>query len=280
MQDDRVHPTAAAPPKPIPPPPKSINGGAPTKPAPGPYNPTPRRRPTSYRPAPPPSRSGRRGTCRRLCCLCFLYTLIALLCLILLAAVAGTIFYFLYHPKHPSFSVSSLLITTFNLSSPTSSSLYPHVTSRLDLTILSKNPNSKLITFFYDPVTVSVSTEGAVDLGNSTVPGFVSVPGNVTVLAASVDSDPAKGQDPESVSQLKADLGKNGFPVDVGLGTQVRVRIGRMRSKSVGIRVSCVGIRGFVPSPAKKNGTAAAGETAQGKCKVDLRLKIWKFTLF
>ncbi|GAB2293589.1 hypothetical protein Dimus_027801 [Dionaea muscipula] len=283
MQQDKVYPAT----KPNPPPPQPMNGAAAAAATPHsaaapitangitvkppPYNPAGNRRPSTYRPQPRRS-PHRRCTCRRFCCLCFLYTLITLLSLLLLVAITACIFYLLYHPKHPSFSVSSLRISAFNLTPPTSSSSnYPYVTSRLDLTLTAKNPNNKLITFFYDPVTVSVSSEGA-DLGNSSIPAFTSVPGNVTVLAASVASDPTKGQDPDAVNQLTTDLGKKGggFPVDLELDTKVKVHLGNLKTKNVGIRVSCSGIRGLPPSAPKKNSTVPTptlAGTADAKCK-------------
>ncbi|GMH11832.1 hypothetical protein Nepgr_013673 [Nepenthes gracilis] len=267
---DRVLPAS----KPNPPPPQTMNGAANAQ-FPGNktqlYNPN-RPRPT-YRPQP---RQSRRCSPRRFCCLCFLYTLIFLLCVILLAAIVGCIFYVLYHPKHPTFYVSSLRISAFNLSSADPSTSYSHLTSRLDVAVSAKNPNKKL-TLYYDPFTIAVYS-ASVDLGNASFPAFNSPPGNTTLMSAAVSSDPAKGQDPDSVSPLRSDLRKkNGFPVGLQLDTQVKVKIGKLRTSKVGIRVSCDGIRGFAPKNSSSK-TPTSASTSDAKCKVDLRFKIWKFT--
>ncbi|CAO2816686.1 unnamed protein product [Amaranthus hypochondriacus] len=273
---DRVYPTA----KPNPPP-AALNGGStvPNGTTNGPaktgqlYNPN-RPRPV-YRPQ-QNRRSNRSCSCRKCCCLTFIYTLIAILSLLLLAAIAACIFYVLYHPKHPTFSVSSIRISKFNLTSSDSSG-FTHLNSKLDFTLTAKNPNKKKITFVYYPISVEFSGAG-VDAGNATLPGFTHVAGNTTILKATVLSDPTRDFDSDTVSQLRSDLTKkSGFPVSAELNTMVEVQMGKIKSKKIGIRVTCDGIKGFQP----KNATSkipTPGTTSDAKCKVDLRIKIWKFT--
>ncbi|GAB2228144.1 hypothetical protein Droror1_Dr00009974 [Drosera rotundifolia] len=272
MQQDKIHPstkphattTTAAPPQkpPIKPPP--------------PYN---TNNIYQRRQQPPPRR--RRRSCRRGCCLCFLYAVIVLLILLLLAATAGTIFYFIYHPKHPSFSLSSLSFPSLNLTAPVPS-------SQVNLTFVVKNPNAKLVTFVYsDSITLSLIADG-VDLGNSSFPGFVSKPKNVTVIEGVIESSEIKGQDPEAVATLKGDVGKKkGFPVVAEVETGVRVKIGKVRTMRFGLRLVCDGIKGFAPTTkevaAGKNRTAVvvapgAAVTDGVNCKTKLRIKIWKIT--
>lgn len=81
--------------------------------------------------------------------------------------------------------------------------------------------------------------------------------------------------DAESVSQLRSDLKKkNGLPLEIVVDTKVVVKLEKLKSKKIGIRVTCDGIRGFVP----KGKVASVASTANVKCKVDLRIKIWKWT--
>ncbi|GAB4837099.1 hypothetical protein Ancab_002010 [Ancistrocladus abbreviatus] len=86
-------------------------------------------------------------------------------------------------------------------------------------------------------------------------------------MKAVVGSDPAKGQDPDSASQLRSDLSKkSGFPISVQVDTKVKVKMGKLKSKKVAIRVVCDGIRGFAP----KNGSGKAptvGSSSDAKCK-------------
>jgi len=275
---DRVYPAA----KPNPPP--GMNGTAAAANGAGPAKTTQLYNPNRPRPMyrPPPQRQRRCCSCRKFCCLCFIYTLIAILSLILLAAIAACIFYVLYHPKHPTFSVSSVRISKFNLSAADSNG-FSTLSSRLDFTVTAKNPNKKKIVFVYDPITVDVAAAG-VNAGNTTVPGFTHVEGNTTVIKGTMMSDPTRSLDSDSVAPLRADLGKkSGFPVSVEINTQVKVQMGKLKTQKVGMRVSFDRIRGFLPPKPAKNSTkkavaAAPATTTGAKCKVDLRIKIWKFT--
>lgn len=249
---DRVYPAA----KPNPPPAAMNGGGGTAVNGTGAgaakttqlYNPN-RPRPV-YR---PPQNRRRSCSCRKFCCLCFIYTLITILSLLLIAAIAACIFYVLYHPKHPTFSVSTIRISKFNLTS-TDPSGFSRLSSRLDFTITAKNPNKKGIVFVYEPFSVDVAAAGGnVDAGNSTLPGFTHLARNTTVLRGSVSSDPTRDFDSDSVGPLRSDLAKKkGFPVMVEMNTMVKVQMGKMKTKRVGIRVTCDGIRGFQP----KNATA------------------------
>lgn len=270
---DRVYPAA---PKPAPPPgaaattTATTNGAAKTTQL---YNPN-RPRPV-YR---PPQSRRRSCSCRRFCCLCFLYTLITLLCLLLIAAIAACIFYVFYHPKHPTFAVTSIRTTAFNLTT-TDPAGFSRLASHLDFTLTAKNPNKKNIVFVYDPFAAAVELAGGnIDAGNATLPGFTHVAGNTTILRGTVISDPTRSFDSDSVAPLRADLAKkNGFPLTVEANTMVQVQIGKLKTKRVGIRVTCPGIRGFQPKNAKSK-TPTPATATNAKCKVDLRIKIWKFT--
>ncbi|CAA6675116.1 unnamed protein product [Spirodela intermedia] len=67
------------------------------------------------------------------------------------AAAAYGIFYVIYRPHRPSFSVSSLKLSTFNVTTADA------VTSRLDLSVTARNPNKKLV-FLYEPISISATT--------------------------------------------------------------------------------------------------------------------------
>ncbi|KAJ8558317.1 hypothetical protein K7X08_005083 [Anisodus acutangulus] len=94
-----------------------------------PYRPTP----TAYH----------RHNRRRCFCMCCFWTILSICIILLLAAIAGAIFYVLYHPQRPTFSVSSLKISSFNLTTTTDDTT--HFTAKLNLTLSTKNPNKKLI---------------------------------------------------------------------------------------------------------------------------------------
>jgi hypothetical protein len=81
--------------------------------------------------------------------------------------------------------------------------------------------------------------------------------------------------DDVSAGKLKADLkSKNGVALKLELETKVKVKMGGLKTPKARIRVTCQGIKATAPS-GKKSTTASV---SNAKCKVDLRIKIWKWT--
>ncbi|KAJ7966428.1 Late embryogenesis abundant protein [Quillaja saponaria] len=212
----------------------------------------------------------RRRSNRSLCCCFCFWTILILLALALLASIVGAALYILYHPHRPQFSITNLRIAKLNLTiSPDSSS---HLSSLFNLTLIAKNPNNHLI-FYYDPFTVT-SLSNSVQIGNGSLPAFVSDKKNETSFRAIILSD-SRDLDTDSVTSLRPDLKKTkGFPIKIQMDTRVKLKMEWLKLKKVGIRVTCEGIKGFVPK-GKSPSVASVSDT---KCKVDLRIKIWKFT--
>ncbi|KAK3014617.1 hypothetical protein RJ639_009116 [Escallonia herrerae] len=125
-----------------------------------------------YRPTPTAahrhSRRRRRRGC--LCWWCF-WSILLLLVLLLLAAITAAAAYALYRPQRPAFSVSSLRISQFNLTSAADDST--RLTTKFNLTISSKNPNKKII-FYYGPITIT-SLANQVQIANGEEKGEVTV---------------------------------------------------------------------------------------------------------
>ncbi|CAN4099376.1 unnamed protein product [Withania somnifera] len=215
------------------------------------YNPNP----IPYRPTPTAyhRHNRRRCSCRRCFCMCCFWSILLICIILLLAAIAGAIFYVLYHPQRPTFSISSLKISNFNLT--TSAEDTTHLTAKLNLTLSTKNPNKKLI-YNYNTISI-IALSDQVVLANGSFPGVSQV----------LDAD--------SVSSLKSDLKrKAGLPVTILMDTMVVVKMDKLKSKRVGIRVTCEGIHGQTP----KGKAPAVASTNNAKCKVDLRIKILKWT--
>nr|XP_043625099.1 NDR1/HIN1-like protein 6 [Erigeron canadensis] len=239
-------------------PPPAVNGGAtnPNFPANKAqlYNST---RPV-YRPLP---RRNRRSCC---CSFCLWLTFIIIL-LVILAAIAGGIFYVIYRPHRPSFSVTSLQISQFNLTSSN------QLNTKFNFTATARNPNKK-IEFRYDVVSIKISSKST-NVGAGTIPAFDMPKKNTTKLKSIVS---ASGQTVDDNSELKSDLkNKRNIPLTVQLDTKVKVKIGGLKTKKIPIRVVCNGIKAV--APAGKSVTTAV--TSGVKCKVDLRIKIWKWTI-
>ncbi|OWM76572.1 NDR1/HIN1-like protein 6 [Punica granatum] len=216
---------------------------------------------SAYRPQ--PSRRRHRRGC---CCRCCLWTTVAFLVLLLLIAAAAAIFYALYRPQRPSFSVTSFRLAYLNTTSS-------GVSSKFNLTVTARNPNKKVV-YIYSPTSISVLASD-VDVGDGKFPAFVHGKRNSTVLRSSITSN-NQPLDSDSLSKLKSALkGKNGVPLKVKLDTKVKMKAGGLKTPRIGIRVTCDGIRATVPAAGK---APAVASTANVKCKVDTRIKIWKWT--
>ncbi|KAK8558997.1 hypothetical protein V6N13_098598 [Hibiscus sabdariffa] len=233
------------------------------------YNPTSR---PPYRPKPYNRRHENRPRRNYCCCFCC-WTILVILLLVLLGAMTGTVLYVLYRPQRPSFTVASLRIHRLNLTTAADSSS-SHLSTLFNLTLSSKNPNSYL-SFSYDPFVVScVSSSSDVFVGNGALPAFVSDSKNDTIFKGVVVRT-SSDVDVDTVKSLRPDLKKkNGVSLKVEMDTRVMVKMGGLRSKKVGIRVTCDGIKGAIP----KGKSPSLAPVSAAKCKVDLRIKIWKWT--
>ncbi|XP_014500081.1 NDR1/HIN1-like protein 13 [Vigna radiata var. radiata] len=219
-------------------------------------------RPT-YRPQPHHRRRSKRGCC---CTFCF-WLILTVLVLLLLIGIAGTVFYLLYRPHRPTFTVTSLKLSYLNLTASST------LNSRFDVTVSATNPNKKIL-FAYDPTSISILS-GDVDVGDGTVPAFLHGKKNTTLIKTSIVSTGSALQS-DDASRLKSSMkNKNGLPLKVNLETKVKAKMGKLKTPKVRIRVSCDGIRVNLPS-GKKPATAS---TSNAKCNVDVRFKIWKWTV-
>ncbi|KAK9066115.1 hypothetical protein SSX86_015517 [Deinandra increscens subsp. villosa] len=187
---------------------------------------------------------------RSCCCYCCLWIIFIIMLFIIISAIAAAVMFLLFRPHRPSFSVSNLQIST---------------QSRLfNLTVIARNPNNKM-TFYYDPVSVSIESNG-VSVGDGSIPAFVAAKKSTTTLRAVVNSKwELKEEEKKKSSSLV---------MKIKMNANVRVKIGgSYESKKALVRVVCDGIKEVVDP---------SGESSMKKnsnCKVDLRIKIWKWTL-
>lgn len=130
------------------------------------------------------------------------------------------------------------------------------------------------MTFFYDSFTIA-SFSNDVFLGNGTLPAHSLSKKNETSFRNVVISG-SNDLDAESVNTLRSDLKKKSGAVTlkIQLDTKVKVKMGGLKTKKVGIRVTCEGIKGAAP----KGKSPTVAVTTSSKCNVDLRIKIWKWT--
>lgn len=197
-----------------------------------------------YRQQPPPRR-----------CRCCCYLLIAILSIIFLAGLAGGIFYAIFRPHRPTFSISSLSLSALNTNAS------GHLTSRLNITVTARNPNRK-ITYLYDQISFTISSGGA-GIGEGSFPGFVHGAKSTHVMS--------------STAATAADLKRSSIQLEIGLETKAGMKVGRMETKKVGIKIYCRGIE--IASPKGKKAPPAAAATVDSSCEAKLRMKIWKWTI-
>ena len=82
--------------------------------------------------------------------------------------------------------------------------------------------------------------------------------------------------DDKSGSKLSSDLkSTGGVALKLELETKVKVKMGGLKTPKARIRVRCQGIKAAVPS----GKLATTASVSNAKCKADLRIKIWKWTL-
>nr|XP_043615594.1 NDR1/HIN1-like protein 13 [Erigeron canadensis] len=213
-----------------------------------------------YRPQP---RRSRRSCC---CCL-FLWIVFIAVILCFIAAITGGVMYVLYRPHRPVFAVSSLHVSQMNLTSSNK------LTTKFNITITARNPNKKIV-FVYDTISVHFNTKD-VNVGDGSITAFTMGKKNTTILR-SIVSVTGQDVDADKSSGLKTDLkSKKSLILKVQLDTKVKAKIGSLKTKKLPIRVSCDGIKAVAPS----GKTATTATVSDAKCKVDLRIKIWKFTI-
>ncbi|PIN06826.1 hypothetical protein CDL12_20597 [Handroanthus impetiginosus] len=211
-------------------------------------------------------------SCRRCFCLTCFWSILILIAILLLAAIAAAAFYSLYQPHRPAFSVTSLKISTFNLTTTSDDST--HLTTKINITLSTKNNNKRII-FIYDPMSISVLSN-SVNLSTGFFTNFTNSPSNVSIIHITMGMN-SQVLDADSVNSLKSDLKrKNGLPMEIVMDTMVGVKMEKLKMKKIGIRIKCDGIHGLVPKG--KNGSPAVANTSKSKCKVDLRIKILKWT--
>ncbi|CAO2179494.1 unnamed protein product [Urochloa humidicola] len=230
--------------------------GGPPRPAPpsmlpgGRVPPPPMYRPKPVQSRPPPRRP--RRSARGWCCVCCLWLTLVLVGLVFLGAIAAGVFYVVYHPRPPSFAVTSLRLAALNVSDSDA------LTSRIDFTVTARNPNEK-IAFAYGDIAASFAADGA-DVGAGTVPGFLHPAGNTTVIRGAASASAAT-IDPVQAAALRS---KKSHAMSAEMDAKVGFQIGGFKSKRISVRVTCKGFSAGVAKPTPPPAPAPAPEAADG----------------
>lgn len=245
--DDRVHPRPDSPPQPADLPKLTLPPSSPRKPAPPtPENPVPQPSPGTYviqipkdqvYRVPPPEnasrfsylsrRKPRRSCCARLCCT----LLVSFIALILLSAVAAAVFYFVFRPESPHYSIESVSISGFNLT--TSAPISPE----LGVTVKADNPNDKIGFYYRSGSSINVFYKD-VKFGSGSLPVFYQGTNNVTKFTTAL-----KGSGIEltgSTRKALIDEQKKGtVPLRLDLRAPVKIKVGSVKTWEIVVKVDC-----------------------------------------
>ncbi|KAL5982927.1 hypothetical protein ACLOJK_017006 [Asimina triloba] len=170
---------------------------------------------------------------RSRCCrfLCYLLVFVAVLALAL--AIASGILYFVFRPKSPQYSVESLAVRGFNLSTSTRLTLSPEI----NVTVRAENPNKKIGIYYVSGSSATVSYAD-VALCKGVLPEFRQGKRNVTVFTTRLT-----GQEillSGSVAErLTAQQQTGGIPLELDLGVPVRLKVGAVKTWRITVKVAC-----------------------------------------
>ncbi|OAY37586.1 NDR1/HIN1-like protein 13 [Manihot esculenta] len=168
---------------------------------------------------------------RSSCCCCFCWFLGLLVVLILLAGIAAGVFYLVFRPEAPKYSIDSISIKGFNLSS--SAPFSPE----FDVTVRADNPNDKIGIDYRTGSSVNVYYND-VRLCNGKLPAFYQPSNNVTVFVTAL-----KGSGIELTSAVHKALvngeNKGKLPFNLKLRAPVRIKVGSVKTWTITVKVNC-----------------------------------------
>ncbi|KAJ6747934.1 LATE EMBRYOGENESIS ABUNDANT (LEA) HYDROXYPROLINE-RICH GLYCOPROTEIN FAMILY [Salix purpurea] len=169
---------------------------------------------------------------RRSCCcrfFCWTFSLLLLLILVI-GLIAGTL-YLVFQPKLPKFSIDSLQITTFNLTSNSS------LSATFNVTITAKNPNKKVGVYYEGGSHISVWYTGT-NLCQGSLPKFYQGHRNTTVLNVLLSGQTDDGS--TLITSLQQQQQQTGtIPLNLRVNQPVRIKLGKLKLMKVKFRVRC-----------------------------------------
>ncbi|XP_074276739.1 NDR1/HIN1-like protein 13 [Silene latifolia] len=172
-----------------------------------------------------------RSCCR--CCICSIISTI--LILILLLAITFGILYLVYHPKKPTYNITSVHVKGVNLT--TSNADATTITPVFNVTVKINNPNGKIGIYYEQGSEVSVYRDG-VNLCEGKLPAFYQPPNSVTVLSTELSGAGmvlSKAARDKLMNQQKD--GK--VPLEMDASIPVKVKLGSVKFWTFTVKVTC-----------------------------------------
>ncbi|KAK1397989.1 Harpin-induced family protein [Heracleum sosnowskyi] len=175
------------------------------------------------------SKLNRRSSNR--CCRCFKYTLAAAILLLLLLGIAAAVFYLVYKPESPNYTVDSIAITGFNLTSRRP------ISPEFDVVIRAKNPNDKIGIYYEKKSSVQVYfSEDRLSAG--VLPVFYQPVNNVTVFKTAVRGNNIVLSRAVHSQLLKAQTEKK-VALRLNLKAPIRIKVGGVKTWTIKVKVKC-----------------------------------------
>ncbi|KAK9743121.1 hypothetical protein RND81_03G219000 [Saponaria officinalis] len=177
----------------------------------------------------------KRNCCRICCCcVCCLVVFIIIIC-----AISCALFYIWFQPKIPSFHFRELELDRFSIT-PNKRDGTALLDSKAIIRVEAKNPNTKL-KIHYGVTEVSLNLDEEVDLGSTTLPGFVQPPNNMTLLKFNVGVE-NEVIDSSSGTRLSTRVKNENTEVNAAVKTKVGVGIWKTKIGMLPVNVNCGGI--------------------------------------
>ncbi|XP_024316342.1 NDR1/HIN1-like protein 6 [Brachypodium distachyon] len=191
----------------------------------------------------PPPRNGRRrtsdgnpddggGFCScSCCCACICWCCCFLFLLVFAAAASAAYFAYLYKPRAPSYSVSGISVSRFDVSA-----FDLTVYARLVATVRAENPNAMIGIGYGEGSRTAVSYRGTT-LCSGTLPVFYQGYRNTTVMEIAMEGRHGFGSGLQSALEEGEKAGH--VPLDVYVSVPVTLRLGTFDLRQVTVNVHC-----------------------------------------
>ncbi|KAL1816857.1 hypothetical protein ACET3Z_019431 [Daucus carota] len=164
-------------------------------------------------------------------CRCLGYTLAAAILLLILLGIAAAVFYFVYKPESPKYTVDSIAITGFNLSSSRP------ISPEFDVSISANNPNDKIGIYYKKKSSVQVYYSDD-RLSAGVLPVFYQPVNNVTVFKTALRGNNIVLSRADHSELLTAQTQKK-VPLKLNLKAPIKIKVGGVKTWTINVKVKC-----------------------------------------
>ncbi|XP_065868398.1 NDR1/HIN1-like protein 13 [Euphorbia lathyris] len=194
---------------------------------------------------------------RSSCCCCLCWFLGILVTLILLAGIAAGVLYLVFKPEAPKYSIDSISIKDFNL---TSSGPY---SPEFDVTVRADNGNDKIGIDYRSGSSVDVFYKD-VRLSYGKLPVFYQGTNNVTVFKTVLKESGIELTSSVHKALLVDSQIKKTVPFGVKLRAPVKLKVGSVKTWTITVKVNC---------DVTKDSLTAKGKMVSKDC--DYSVELW-----